>query len=335
MVEGLAGFSFPKSHCAAYGLLAYQSTWLRVHYPSEFLCALLNEQPMGFYPTDLLIHEGQRWGITILPPDVNQSDAECSVAGERTIRIGLGYIRGINRDNISRLVSSRNKSGVFKSLGDFATRARVSPVTLERLAWSGACDKLAGGGPRARRNALWQLGVATVSRGQQLTLALPLDSAPRLPALSAWDAMVADYSTTGISIDRHPLKLSRASLASRGATSIAELSRTPHSRRVTVGGLVIARQRPQTAHGTTFLLLEDECGTLNVIVPTALYEREQLTIHTEPLVLVEGRLQRHTNDSGTINLLATAITRLASTIYSPTQAAVTSSRPGHTPIHNA
>ena len=105
MIVGFSGFGFPKAHGAAFGLLAYQSTWLRVHYGPEFLCALLNEQPMGFYPPDALVHEAQRRGIALLPPDVNASAVDCTVAtATRRVRIGLGYVSGVRADEVAALV---------------------------------------------------------------------------------------------------------------------------------------------------------------------------------------------------------------------------------------
>jgi error-prone DNA polymerase len=329
MVAGFAGFGFPKAHGAAFGLLAYQSTWLRVYYFQEFLCALLNEQPMGFYPPDSLIHEAQRRGATILPPDVIHSDAECTVAqtrdthsdtehaptGAGEIRVGLHYIKGVRAEDIDRLIASRTADGPFRSLADFAARAGPSTPTLERLAWSGACDALAGDGPHARRTALWQLGLATPARrtkgGDQLALDLPLSHAPRLPALSEWEEMIADYSATGISIEHHPIQLLRDQLTEQGAASTAQLATVRHGTQVKVGGFVIARQKPGTANGITFLLLEDEAGTLNVIVPPPLYEKHRLIVRTEPLVLIEGVLERHASGGGAINLLAKKIARLA------------------------
>jgi error-prone DNA polymerase len=343
MVAGFAGFGFPKAHGAAFGLLAYQSTWLRVYYFQEFLCALLNEQPMGFYPPDSLIHEAQRRGATILPPDVNHSHAECTVTqtrdthsyaehtttkardthnntehtttGAGEIRVGLRYIKGVQAEDIDRLIASRTAGGPFRSLADFAARAGASTPTLERLAWSGACDALAGDGPHARRTALWQLGLATPARrtkgGDQLALNLSLSHAPRLPALSEWEEMIADYSATGISIEHHPIQLLRDQLTGQGAASIAQLATIRHGTQVKVGGFVIARQKPGTANGITFLLLEDEGGTLNVIVPEKLYEAHRLIVRTEPLILVEGTLERHADGGGAINLLAKKIARLA------------------------
>jgi error-prone DNA polymerase len=321
MVAGFAGFGFPKAHGAAFGLLAYQSTYLRVHYFPEFLCALLNEQPMGFYPPDSLIHEAQRRGTTILPPDVIHSDADCTVTTNREIRVGLNYVKGIKERDIERLIAARRTGGAFRGLQDLAARAAASTATLEVLAWSGACDTLAGGGPYARRTALWQLGVVTPAKhtkgGDQLALDLPLVRAPDLPGLTDWESMIADYTTTGISIAHHPLGLLREQLASEHAVPIATLPMVRHNTHVKVGGFVIARQKPGTAKGITFLLLEDEGGTLNVIVPVKLFEANRLTVRTEPLILIDGILERHEQGGGAINLLAKKIARLTPNIDTP------------------
>jgi error-prone DNA polymerase len=175
MVAGFAGFGFPKAHSAAFGLLAYQSTWLRVHYGPEFLCALLNEQPMGFYAPDSLVHEAERRGIAVLGLDVNESGVECTVravpvealpstgvidedrgvrtalrevkAGQREgpalgVRLGLGYVKGAVAEEVRTLVAERERGGRFRSLGDLAARVGAGRTTLEQLAWSGACDGL-------------------------------------------------------------------------------------------------------------------------------------------------------------------------------------------------
>src|SRR4051812_16273544 len=208
MIVGFSGFGFPKAHGAAFGLLAYQSTWLRVHYGPEFLCALLNEQPMGFYASDTLAHEAQRNGVELVAPDVNLSDAECTVDADGRIRLGLNYVLGARSAEVAALVAARESGGPFRSLTDLASRAGAGRAVLDRLAWAGACDALAaadasaqaasapGGSPpaaRARRTALWRLGVATpgtaVGEGTQLALPLDLPSAPELEPLLAWDAM--------------------------------------------------------------------------------------------------------------------------------------------------
>jgi error-prone DNA polymerase len=330
MVRGFSGFGFPKAHGAAFGLLAYQSTWLRVHYGPEFLCGLLNEQPMGFYPPDALIHEAQRRGVEVAPPDVNESGVECDIeVGPRPrIRIGLGYVRGIRRQELEELVAARERGGRFQGLADLASRAGSGTPALSLLAWSGACDSLAlegigevVSGPDgpipaqdaaayARRTALWQLGVMTPGRqvpgGTQLSLPLDLPAPPSLSALSRWQRMLADYGSTGLTTADHPLALLRERLGA-GVVSSRDLRRLDHRRRVRIGGLVVARQRPGTASGIVFVLLEDEFGTVNLVVPPAIYERHRLVVRTEPLLLVEGTLERLAAAGGAINVLVDTV----------------------------
>ncbi|MDQ3435439.1 MAG: DNA polymerase III subunit alpha, partial [Actinomycetota bacterium] len=159
-IVGFSGFGFPKSHSAAFGLLAYQSTWLRVHYGPEFLAALMNEQPMGFYPPDSLVHEAQRRGIEVLAPCVVEGAAECQVQAG-AVQIGLGYVNGVREAEVRALVTGRDRGGVYRSVADLAARSDASAGTLERLAWAGACDSLVEGPVEGRRRqALWLLGVA-------------------------------------------------------------------------------------------------------------------------------------------------------------------------------
>ncbi|HEY6399319.1 MAG TPA: error-prone DNA polymerase, partial [Solirubrobacteraceae bacterium] len=299
MVQGFSGFGFPKAHGAAFGLLAYQSTWLRVHYGPEFLCSLLNEQPMGFYPPDALVHEAQRRGIEVFAPDVNESDSECEIgvgdSGDACVRVGLGYVRSVREQEVRELVTARQSGGRFRNLSDLASRAGASAASLELLAWSGACDSLVDGSRgSARRIALWQLGVATpgttVPGGIQLALPLDLPAPPELRKLSSWERMLADYRTTGLTTGVHPLALLRERLPADAVTS-SDLESLQHGTRVRIGGLVVARQRPGTANGIVFVLLEDEHGTINLIIPPQLYERHRLTVRTEPLMLVEGKLE--------------------------------------------
>src|SRR5205807_9762497 len=253
MVRGFSGFGFPKAHGAAFGLLAYQSTWLRVHYGPELLCSLLNEQPMGFYPPDALVHESQRRGVEVLPPDVNQSQTECEMS-DGCVRIGLGYVRGVRELEIRELMTAREEGGRFRDLSDLASRAGSGASSLELLAWSGACDSLAGAEAQsgyARRIALWQLGVMTPGRrvpgGGQLALPLDLPAPPALRELSDWESMLADYGTSGLTVRAHPIALLRDRLPADAVTS-RDLETVPHGSRVKTGGLVVARQRPGTAN---------------------------------------------------------------------------------------
>jgi error-prone DNA polymerase len=303
-IQGFSGFGFPKAHAAAFGLLAYQSTWLRVYYGPEFLCALLNEQPMGFYPPDALVHDAQRRGITILPPHINRSGVECNVNEQLAVRIGLGYVLGVKEEEVRQLVEARGKRP-FVDAGDLASRSGVGRDTLERLAWAGACDGLSD-----RRGSLWQLGVAasghSVPGGVQLTLPLDVPEAPRLRELSDWERLVADYGSFRISIAQHPMELLREDLPEQVVTS-RELPRLRDGTRLEVAGLVVARQRPATAKGVTFMLFEDEWGTINLVVPPPVYEQHRLIVRTEPFVHAAGRLEKR---GGTINVVVETLRKI-------------------------
>jgi error-prone DNA polymerase len=302
MVEGFAGFGFPKSHSAAFGLLAYQSTWLRVHYAPEFLCALLNEQPMGFYAPDSLAHEAQLKGIELRGVDVNDSQVQCTVQ-EGAVRLGLRYVKGAPEAELSALVAERRRGGPFGDLAELAARSGARRTTLEQLAWAGACDSLAEDG--RRRTALWQLGIAASAedladagpdadgtRPTQLALPLELAPAPSLRPLGRWQRLIADYSATAVTLQEHALAILRPRLTVPMLATSAQLERLPSGGEVAVAGLVIARQRPATASGTMFLLFEDEYGTINLIVPEAVYERHRQLARSEPLLLARGRLER-------------------------------------------
>jgi error-prone DNA polymerase len=361
-IVGFSGFGFPKAHSAAFGLLAYQSTWLRVHHGPEFLSALLNEQPMGFYPPDSLVHEAQRRRIAVLPPCVLLSGVECRVervecgrlrrappgrpggladrvpdgvdirqapgsGGGRGdslgVRLGLGYVEGVRDVEVRSLVAERESGGPYRSIGDLAARSGASDETLGRLAWAGACDALVEGPEEARRRvALWQLGAAVPAeplgrrrrasdgraRAAAVQLALPLEPprAPELRELGAWERMLADYGSTGVTLREHPMELLRPTLG-RSYSSSTALERTRHGARVHVAGLVVARQRPATANGMTFMLLEDEEGTINLIVSPPVHDRFRVAVRAEPLIAAEGRLERR---EGTTNVVVDRVWRL-------------------------
>jgi error-prone DNA polymerase len=322
-ITAFSGFGFPKAHSAAFALLAYQSTWLRVHYGPEFLCSLLNEQPMGFYPPDTLVHEAQRRGIRVLGPDVLKSQVECTIEWpddlpatdgcdtQPAVRIGLGYVKGASTVCVRRLVCQRSDGLAFASVPELVAHCGSDrdQKTLERLAWAGALDSLASGG---RREALWLLGVSVPAKdldqgvGAQLALRLEPTAMPELDALGRWEQMAADYSSTELSTNAHPLALLRPCLKEDIALS-AGLSAVSSGSYVSVAGLVVARQRPATAKGTLFMLLEDESATINLIVRPRVFERCRLAIATEPLVLARGRVQRL---GGSISVVARDVSRL-------------------------
>src|SRR5205823_1081742 len=178
-INGFAAFGFPKSHSAAFALLAYQSAWLRHHYPAEFLCSLLNAQPMGFYPPASLVRDGQRRGVEVEPPHVNRSAAACVVA-DGAVRIGLGYVRSVGEEEAKAVAAGQP----YEDIGDLARRAPVGIDALEAIVGAGACDDW---GPR--RDLLWTLGATPRGAGGgQLVLPLePTAETPELPAQTDWE----------------------------------------------------------------------------------------------------------------------------------------------------
>jgi error-prone DNA polymerase len=315
-IEGFSGFGFPKAHSAAFGLLAYQSTWLRVHRGPEFLCALLNEQPMGFYPPDALVHEAQRRGLLIAPPDVNRSRVVCHVEparGGRTVRVGLGYVKGVRKEEMEALVAERERGGEYRGIAELASRSGAGPPSLERLAWAGALDGVPAEGDGERREALWRIGVAAAghsSRGAtQLALPIEAPEPPSLQPLGGWERLIADYRSIGIAIGEHPMELMRPGIDPRLRCS-TDLERVDDGTTVEVAGLVVARQRPGTAKGIVFMLLEDERGTVNLIVPPHVYERRRAEVRSAVMVRARGRLERR---EGTTNVLVEEVGELERT----------------------
>jgi error-prone DNA polymerase len=297
-----------------------------VHYGPELLCGLLNEQPMGFYPPDALVHEAQRRGVEILPPDVNASEVDCRVettgamagsSGNPPVRIGIGYVAELSEADAEAVVSERRRGGPYRSVSDLAGRSGAGAAALQRLAWAGACDSLveAGAAPvdpdrDLRRPALWAAGgVANATRTDDgAQLALPLDGSPTppLPPLGPWDRIVADYRTTGMTLGKHPMELLRVTLPAEVLRS-EDLGRTRDGVRVKVAGMVVARQRPATANGVVFMLLEDERGTINLIVPPPVVERCRLAVRTSGFVQAAGKLEHR---EGTTNVVVSRIERL-------------------------
>jgi len=312
-IKGFSGFGFPKAHSAAFGLLAYQTAYLRVHYGPEFLCALLNEQPMGFYPPDSLVHEAQRRGIRIVPPDANRSRVLCHVErvrGGLQVRVGLGYVKGVRAEEMEALVAERQRGGAYRGIAELASRSGAGLASLERLAWAGALDGIPVGEAGERREALWRVGVAGSGRlgrgGPQLALPIEPPEPPRLKPLGDWGKMIADYRSTGISLGPHPMEMMRPGL-DRELLRSTDLDRVEDDSEVEVAGMVVARQRPETAHGIVFMLLEDERGTVNLVVPPPVYERHRKLVRSDALLRARGRLERR---DGVVNVLVAEVAPL-------------------------
>jgi error-prone DNA polymerase len=289
-----SGFGFPKSHSAAFGLLAYQSAWLRHHYSAEFLASLLNAQPMGFYPPATLVRDGQRRGVETRSPDINRSGVGCTIE-EGAVRVGLKYVQGVGEDDAEIVDTERVRNGPYVSIRDLAQRVSLSETELTALVESGACDSFG----LKRRELLWQLGLVPRAQsvpgsgGREKQLALPLEptvATPDLPDPTVWERMLDDYRTTSLSVGVHPLELMRPHLP-EGTLSSVDLLDQPNQTNVQVAGMVVARQRPSTANGVVFMLLEDEHAQLNLIVPPKVYDRFRAVVRGEPLLLARGRYE--------------------------------------------
>jgi len=326
-VTAFSEFGFPKSHAAAFGLLAYQSAWLRHYYPVEYYVALFNNQPMGFYSLDALGRDAMRNGIELRLPDINVSDVWCTVEGgePRGLRIGLGFIRHWSEETATATVEEREKNGPFKSVGDVIRRAspQLRRTAIEALMWVGGCDAFG----LTRRELLWQVGLwlppkasrSADGRGRrQLELALnhPHEHLA-FGGLARHERLLAEYATLGFSASGHPLSLVRNALPP-GLTLNRDLDALKAGVKCQVAGLVVARQRPETAKGIVFLLVEDETGMTNVIVRPDVYDRYRAAVRGEPFVLVTGKLAK---DDGTVNVLAEKVEGLQSDVGRATRGA--------------
>lgn len=300
---GFSGYGFPKSHAVAFALLAYESAWLRVNFPAEYYCALFNNQPMGFYSLEVLVGDAKRHGIHIVRPDVNLSLAKCSVETDRIVRLGLSHVQKIGLETAEQIVQQRTLGGEFRSLFDFVRRTDLGREATENLIAAGAFESFG----MEQRELLWQLGLFYRDEGRQAALELPVDQdAVSLPPMSAREQLAAEYKALDLSTRQHPLALLRPQL-SRGTIPVAALQKIADGSQVELAGMIVCRQRPGTAKGVVFLLLEDESGLANIVVYPKLYERQRSLIRMEPFVVVNGRVQR---DDQTINVVAYNFRRL-------------------------
>ena len=301
-----AGFGFCKSHAAAFALTAYQTLYLKKHFPAEFFCALLNHQPMGFYSPEVLMGDAQRHGVPILHPDVNRSLDECTLEraplpshasiqqeqkalgcghADLSIRLGLRYIHGLGEAWRQRLLERRAEHP-YRDLPDLCRRTRLPRSVMENLVRSGTLDGL---GPK-RRDLLWTLGGLDY-RPEELDIEVPLCTVA-LPRLNPRERLGWEYELLGLAPGDHVMRLYRAQLRTQGVLSSAEVAQRQDGQTVRVAGLVVMRQRPPTAKGHVFITLEDEEGLVNLIVRPAVYERYRPALRNSTLLWAEGRLQR-------------------------------------------
>ncbi|MHB2081478.1 error-prone DNA polymerase [Pseudomonas asiatica] len=299
-IKGFGSYGFPESHAASFALLCYASSWLKCHEPAIFTCALVNSWPMGFYSPDQLLQEARRQGIEVRPVDVCHSDWDCTLEPEPgevlAIRMGLRLVRGLAEADARRLEQARAQRP-WRDVEDLCLRAGLDSRARAHLADAGALRALASD----RHQARWQ--VAAVQ--PQLPLFADIEALPEstveLPVPSVAEDLMADYQALGTTLGPHPLTLLRSRLRALGCRSSRELQDVGHGDNIAVAGLVVGRQRPQTASGVTFVTLEDEHGMVNVVVWRALAERQRRALVGSQLLKVSGRLEQ---ENGVRHLIA-------------------------------
>ena len=289
-IQGFGEYGFPESHAASFALLVYASAWLKHYHPAVFTAALLNSQPLGFYAPAQLVAEARRQGVLVLPVDANASDWDCtlerSADGSFALRLGWRVLRGFKLSTAVRIVEVR-RAGVFTSQDNFARRTGLGRTELSLLAKSDAFRSL----ETQRRPALWKAMPAC----EAAPLFAGLDDeepCAALPGMTDAQEVVADYQTAGLSLRAHPLSFLRANLDQYRVTRAADLLHVEPERRYRVAGLVLLRQRPSTAKGITFMTLEDETGTANLVVHVNVWERFRPIARGASAMIAHGILQR-------------------------------------------
>ena len=298
-ITAFALYGFPESHAASFALLAYASAYLKCHYLAAFTCAMLNNQPMGFYPPAILIKDAQRHGLRVLPVDVMKSEWHCTVErplpAQPHLRLGLRYAKGLREEAGRAMVRARP----FSSVDDLALRVpELRKDEINRLAEIGALNSL---DQLHRRDALWQAQRAILPVGPLLEPLEEKGEPSPLAPMKTEERLWADYRGTGLTVGRHPMAYRRAEMNARGVTRAIDLAGIPDGRLVRIAGSVIVRQRPGTANGFVFLSMEDETGIMNAIITPAMFDRYKFEVLSEPFLLIYGVLQ---NLDGVISVKA-------------------------------
>ena len=307
-ITSFALYGFPESHAASFALIAYASAYLKCHHLAEFTCALLNNQPMGFYAPAIVIKDAQRHGLRVLPVDVTCSLWECTVGAPsgsvRCLRLGLRYARGLREEAARALLRARDARS-FTSVDDLAVRVReLRKNELNRLAEIGALNGLE---KQHRRDTLWQAQRAILPVGPLLA---PLEEtgepSPLVP-MSTEERLWADYRGTGVTVGKHPMAWRRIEMNALGVVPAMHLGSIRNGAVVRIAGSVVVRQRPGTAKGFVFLSMEDETGMMNAIINPATFDRFKFEVLGEPYLIIDGVLQ---NQDGVISVKAGRVAAL-------------------------
>ncbi|MFC2032522.1 DNA polymerase III subunit alpha [Chloroflexota bacterium] len=283
-------YMFPESHAFAFGVTAYQASWLKYHYPLEFFTAIFNQQPMGFYNPETLKEDARRQGIKVLNPDINKSRAKCVIEGN-TLRLGFLHVSRLGESS-AQAIEKAQRDGPFKNIGEFLERTRVLEEVALNLAGAGAFDGL----ETNRRKVKWEIGLRYRPVNIQLSLQLPVtQDFIELESTGAWERMREEYAVLGLSPDGHVMAQLRPRF--NGFLTSRDIYKLRDGALVTASGLVIRRQRP---HGkVVFLTLEDEFGHIPCMVFGKVYEQYEHTF-LSAFLIIKGRLTRR---EGTCNVV--------------------------------
>jgi len=288
-ILGFGEYGFPESHAASFALLVYVSAWLKCHEPAAFTAALVNSQPMGFYAPSQLVQDARRHGVEVRPVDVRVSGWDCTLErdgrGAPALRLGLRIVKGLSEEAARRLIAVRETAG-FVDVAALSARASLGRRELGCLAAAGALAGLAG----HRHRAAWEVAGVEPS-WPLLTEPYVAEGIPMLRSPTEGEDIVADYAHAGLTLGRHPLALLRSRLGARGFVAASGLRELRHGAKVRTAGLVITRQRPGSAGGVTFVTLEDETGSVNLIVWRDVAERQRRALVGSRLMGVAGELQ--------------------------------------------
>ncbi|MGE0675000.1 MAG: error-prone DNA polymerase [Methylibium sp.] len=297
-IKGFSEYGFPESHAASFALLVYASCWIKCHHPAEFLAAMLNSQPLGFYSPSQLVQDAKRHGVEVRRVDVMHSEWDCTLEGlphPPAVRLGLRMVVGLKAESALRLLKARGERP-FDSAEDLARRAEIEQHEMTLLAAADALMSLAG----HRRQQVWE--AAGQRSAPRLLKHVPVDEDElELEAAPEGEEIVWDYASTGLTLRRHPLAILRPVLASQGWRTAAELHDLPNGRLATACGIVTVRQQPETAKGVMFVSLEDETGNVQVIVWPKVKARLRGPLLRSKLLAVKGTWQR---DGDVRNLIA-------------------------------
>ena len=289
-ILGFGEYGFPESHAASFALLVYVSAWLKHHEPAAFTCALLNSQPMGFYAPSQLTQDARRHGVEIRPVDVTVSNWDCTleqVDGGHALRLGLRLVKGLSRNGGEGLTAARTQRPL-RDTDDLAHRARLNQTDLQALAAAGALKSLVSG---HRRQAAWN----AAGRRSGMPIfgsAQTAEGTPMLRTPNRAEETYADYASMGLTLGTHPLALLRPQLIKLRIITSVEVYQCAPGTMVQVAGLVITRQRPSSAKQVTFVTLEDETGSINLIVWKKVAENQQQTLAGATLLGASGVIQR-------------------------------------------